>query len=130
MTLLKVLDSIMKNIGEAVAVLAIYFMQIALPGFGNKRFESSTFLAMSMVVMTVTTYMFLKQDLDASKEKEKAAKAELAALKARDIEAEVWTDPGRAKSEVLAGGSAEVRQMLATPTQRYGWSGIVRAPGV
>ncbi|CAE8625715.1 unnamed protein product [Polarella glacialis] len=66
MTLLKTLDSISKNIGEAVAVLVIYVMQVTMPSFG-KQFEMDTFVAMSIVVMTVTTYMFLKQDLDASK---------------------------------------------------------------
>eukprot|EP00439_Symbiodinium_sp_Y106_P071804 s105_g13.t1 len=61
MTLLKVLDSIMKTIGEAVAVLVIYAFQVFLPFFG-KEFEIQTFLAMLAVVMTVTTYMFLKED--------------------------------------------------------------------
>jgi len=66
MTLLKTLDSISKNIGEAVAVLVIYVMQIVLPTF-SKEFEMDTFIAMTIVVMTVTTYMFLKQDLDVTK---------------------------------------------------------------
>lgn len=66
MTLLKTLDSISKNIGEAVAVLVIYVMQILMPSFAMK-FEMDTFIAMSIVVMTVTTYMFMKQDLDAFK---------------------------------------------------------------
>ncbi|CAE8583367.1 unnamed protein product [Polarella glacialis] len=61
MTLLKVLDSIMKNIGEAVAVLVIYFCQILLPQF-SKDFEVLTFLAMMCVIMTVTTYVFLQHD--------------------------------------------------------------------
>lgn len=66
MTLLKVLDSVMKNIGEAVAVLVIYMAQVVLPVFA-KPFQMETFLAMALVVMTVTTYMFLKQDLEASR---------------------------------------------------------------
>mmetsp|Transcript_58891 Transcript_58891/g.108782 ORF Transcript_58891/g.108782 Transcript_58891/m.108782 type:complete len:560 (+) Transcript_58891:89-1768(+) len=66
MTLLKILDSIAKNIGEAVAVLVIYVMQIVLPSF-SKTFELDTFIGMSIVVMTVTTYMFLKKDLDTVK---------------------------------------------------------------
>ncbi|OLP85335.1 UDP-galactose translocator 1 [Symbiodinium microadriaticum] len=74
MTLLKVLDSIMKTIGEAVAVLVIYAFQVFLPFFG-KEFEIQTFLAMLAVVMTVTTYMFLKEDKP--KEIEAKAKSEV-----------------------------------------------------
>merc|ERR1719461_1953473 len=54
MTLLKVLDSVQKNIGEAVAVMVIYFAQVALPVFPT-RFEANTFMA-------VPTYMLLKRD--------------------------------------------------------------------
>merc|ERR1719210_2647274 len=61
MTLLKVLDSVQKNIGEAVAVVVIYFAQVALPVFPT-RFEANTFMAMLLVVMAVTTYMLLKRD--------------------------------------------------------------------
>mmetsp|Transcript_72726 Transcript_72726/g.147625 ORF Transcript_72726/g.147625 Transcript_72726/m.147625 type:complete len:201 (+) Transcript_72726:1-603(+) len=61
MTLLKVLDSVQKNIGEAVAVVVIYFSQVLLPMF-TTCFELRTFLAMMVVVMTVTTYMLLKTD--------------------------------------------------------------------
>jgi len=72
-TLLKVLDSIMKTIGEAVAVLVIYIFLVALPFFG-KEFEVQTFLAMLAVVMTVTTYMFLKDDSPKAKEKKEGEK--------------------------------------------------------
>jgi len=72
MTLLKILDSVQKNIGEAVAVLVIYFSQVFLPMF-NKHFETNTFLAMMIVVVTVTTYMLLKQEQERLKaEKAKA----------------------------------------------------------
>jgi hypothetical protein len=66
MTLLKTLDSISKNIGEAVAVLVIYVMQVTMPVF-SKKFEMDTFIAMSVVVMTVTTYIFLKDDVEVMK---------------------------------------------------------------
>mmetsp|Transcript_73021 Transcript_73021/g.201505 ORF Transcript_73021/g.201505 Transcript_73021/m.201505 type:complete len:409 (+) Transcript_73021:130-1356(+) len=69
MTLLKVLDSVQKNIGEAVAMLVIYFGQVLLPAF-SQEFEVNTFLAMLVVVMAVTTYMLLKQE---KKESPKAA---------------------------------------------------------
>lgn len=62
MTLLKVLDSVLKNIGEAVAVLVIYLAQVLLPSMPT-QFEVTTFLALLVVVMTVTTYMLLKGDL-------------------------------------------------------------------
>jgi len=61
MTLLKVLDSVQKNIGEAAAVVVIYFSQVLLPMFATK-FDLQTFLAMMVVFMTVTTYMLLKDD--------------------------------------------------------------------
>lgn len=69
MTLLKILDSVQKNIGEAVAMLVIYFGQVLLPAF-SQEFEVNTFLAMLVVVMAVTTYMLLKQE---KKESPKAA---------------------------------------------------------
>eukprot|EP00416_Gambierdiscus_australes_P021216 CAMPEP_0171064242 /NCGR_PEP_ID=MMETSP0766_2-20121228/6160_1 /TAXON_ID=439317 /ORGANISM="Gambierdiscus australes, Strain CAWD 149" /LENGTH=402 /DNA_ID=CAMNT_0011520249 /DNA_START=150 /DNA_END=1356 /DNA_ORIENTATION=+ len=68
MTLLKVLDSVQKNIGEAIAMLVIYFGQVLLPAF-SQEFEVNTFLAMLIVVVAVTTYMLLKQ------EKQKASEA-------------------------------------------------------
>uniref|UniRef100_A0A7S1RRN8 Uncharacterized protein n=1 Tax=Alexandrium catenella TaxID=2925 RepID=A0A7S1RRN8_ALECA len=61
MTLLKVLDSVQKNIGEAVAMLVIYFGQVLLPAF-SQEFEVNTFLAMLIVVLAVVTYILLKQE--------------------------------------------------------------------
>jgi len=61
MTLLKVLDSVQKNIGEAAAVVVIYFSQVLLPMFST-CFDLTTFMSMMVVVMTVTTYMLLKDD--------------------------------------------------------------------
>jgi len=74
LTLLKVLDTISKNIGEAVAALVIYAMQVTLPCF-SKSFEMDTFIAMSSVVMAVATFLFLGQDIANAK----AAKAALEA---------------------------------------------------
>merc|ERR1719464_1680251 len=48
MTLLKVLDSVQKNIGEATAVIVIYFAQVLLPAFST-QFDASTFMAMLLV---------------------------------------------------------------------------------
>jgi len=61
MTLLKALDSVQKNIGEAVAMLVIYFGQVILPVF-SKEFEANTFLAMVVVVMSVATYMLVGKE--------------------------------------------------------------------
>jgi len=66
MTILKTLDSIAKNIGEAMAVLVIYAMQVLMPSF-SKSFDMDTFVALSIVIMAVTTYTFVKKDLDDSK---------------------------------------------------------------
>jgi len=61
-SLLKLLDALMKNIGEAVAVLVIYACMVIMPMFDTK-FETNTFMAMMTVVMAVLTYIVLKQDL-------------------------------------------------------------------
>lgn len=61
MSLLKTLDSILKNIGEAVAMLVIYFLQVTLPFF-SKTFELDTFLSMLTVVMTVAIYLLLRRE--------------------------------------------------------------------
>jgi len=66
MSLLKVLDSILKNIGEAVAMLVIYFLQVTLPFF-SKTFELDTFLSMLTVVMTVAIYLLLRRESIQSK---------------------------------------------------------------
>mmetsp|Transcript_73489 Transcript_73489/g.129705 ORF Transcript_73489/g.129705 Transcript_73489/m.129705 type:complete len:557 (+) Transcript_73489:55-1725(+) len=66
MTILKTLDSIAKNIGEAMAVLVIYAMQVLMPSF-SKTFDVEVFVALSIVIMAVTTYTFVKKDLDEAK---------------------------------------------------------------
>merc|ERR1719414_2866844 len=71
MTLLKVLDSVQKNIGEAVAMLVIYFGQVLLPSF-SQEFEMNTFLAMLVVVTAVSTYMLLKEDGEKKKDQSMA----------------------------------------------------------
>merc|ERR1712127_594058 len=56
MYLLAILDSVLKNIGEAVAVLVIYIAQVALPSFEDK-FEIPTFLSVMVVILSVTAYV-------------------------------------------------------------------------
>jgi len=69
---LKVLDSLLKNIGEAVAVLVIYFAQVLSPQAAT-QFELSTFLAMLTVVTAVLTYVLVRRD------EQKASQVRLAA---------------------------------------------------
>jgi len=57
MYLLQTLDSVQKNIGEAIAVVVIYISQVSLPGFGDKTFELSVFLLAVLVVGLVRTYL-------------------------------------------------------------------------
>eukprot|EP00930_Biecheleria_cincta_P010434 TRINITY_DN11255_c0_g1_i2.p1 TRINITY_DN11255_c0_g1~~TRINITY_DN11255_c0_g1_i2.p1 ORF type:complete len:562 (-),score=80.91 TRINITY_DN11255_c0_g1_i2:243-1928(-) len=94
MTILKVLDSISKNIGEAMAVLVIYAMMCILPAF-SKTFDMDTFVALSIVIMAVTTYTFVKKDLDGSKE--------AAAAKAKDV---VITDAAELDGKVVRNAEA------------------------
>merc|ERR1719476_777073 len=56
MYLLAILDSVLKNIGEASAVLVIYAAQVILPSFDDK-FEVPTFLSVMVVVLSVTAYV-------------------------------------------------------------------------
>merc|ERR1719168_589348 len=56
MYLLAILDSVLKNIGEAVSVLVIYFMQVFLPAFED-TFEIPTFLSVMVVILSVTAYV-------------------------------------------------------------------------
>mmetsp|Transcript_57859 Transcript_57859/g.161489 ORF Transcript_57859/g.161489 Transcript_57859/m.161489 type:complete len:343 (+) Transcript_57859:57-1085(+) len=67
MAILSLLDSVLKNIGEAVAVLVIYFMNVCLPMFPDK-FEVPSFLAVMVVILSVTAYVGSKSVV------EKAAK--------------------------------------------------------
>merc|ERR1719378_1112230 len=76
MYLLAILDSVLKNIGEATSVLVIYFMQILLPAFEDP-FEIPKFLSVMVVVLSVTAYVGSKSVVDkaAKYDKEKAGKA-------------------------------------------------------
>lgn len=65
--LLAILDSVLKNIGEAVSVLVIYIMQVSLPAFDD-TFELPTFLSVMVVILSVTAYVGAKSVV------EKAAK--------------------------------------------------------
>eukprot|EP00439_Symbiodinium_sp_Y106_P085374 s813_g28.t1 len=65
--LLALLDSVLKNIGEACAVLVIYAAQVALPMFDD-QFEIPTFLSVMVVILSVTAYVGSKDVV------EKAAK--------------------------------------------------------
>eukprot|EP00441_Pelagodinium_beii_P026928 CAMPEP_0197652992 /NCGR_PEP_ID=MMETSP1338-20131121/34783_1 /TAXON_ID=43686 ORGANISM="Pelagodinium beii, Strain RCC1491" /NCGR_SAMPLE_ID=MMETSP1338 /ASSEMBLY_ACC=CAM_ASM_000754 /LENGTH=340 /DNA_ID=CAMNT_0043227977 /DNA_START=35 /DNA_END=1057 /DNA_ORIENTATION=+ len=56
MAILSLLDSVLKNIGEASAVLVIYFMNVCLPMFPDK-FEVPSFLAVMVVILSVTAYV-------------------------------------------------------------------------
>merc|ERR1712032_920078 len=67
MYLLAILDSVLKNIGEASAVLVIYFMQVCLPVFED-QFEIPKFLSVMVVILSVTAYVGSKSVV------EKAAK--------------------------------------------------------
>lgn len=56
MYLLAILDSVLKNIGEASAVLVIYLAQVILPAFPDE-FEIPTFLSVMVVILSVTAYV-------------------------------------------------------------------------
>merc|ERR1712039_992696 len=56
MAILSLLDSVLKNIGEASAVLVIYFMHVLLPMF-EEKFEVPSFLAVMVVILSVTAYV-------------------------------------------------------------------------
>lgn len=76
MYLLAILDSVLKNIGEACAVLVIYLAQVILPQFDDE-FEIPTFLSVMVVILSVTAYVNAKSVVEkAGKyDKEIAAKA-------------------------------------------------------
>eukprot|EP00448_Togula_jolla_P041881 CAMPEP_0170624688 /NCGR_PEP_ID=MMETSP0224-20130122/30360_1 /TAXON_ID=285029 /ORGANISM="Togula jolla, Strain CCCM 725" /LENGTH=343 /DNA_ID=CAMNT_0010951215 /DNA_START=66 /DNA_END=1097 /DNA_ORIENTATION=+ len=57
--LLAILDSVLKNIGEAMAVLVIYIAQVVLPAF-DEKFEVPTFLSVCVVMLSVTAYVSAK----------------------------------------------------------------------
>merc|ERR1712032_1525137 len=54
--LLAILDSVLKNIGEAIAVLVLYIMQVFLPIFED-TFQVPKFLSVMVVILSVTTYV-------------------------------------------------------------------------
>ena len=63
MAILSLLDSVLKNIGEASAVLVIYFMQVLLPIFPDK-FEIPSFLSVMVVILSVTAYVGTKSAVE------------------------------------------------------------------
>merc|ERR1711988_41884 len=63
MAILSLLDSVLKNVGEATAVLVIYFMNVSLPMFPDK-FEVPSFLAVMVVILSVTAYVGSKSFVD------------------------------------------------------------------
>merc|ERR1712087_646222 len=56
MAILSLLDSVLKNIGEASAVLVIYVMNVSLPYFPDV-FEVPSFMAVMVVLLSVTAYV-------------------------------------------------------------------------
>lgn len=57
--ILAILDSLLKNIGEAIAVLVIYIFQVILPVF-DIEFELPMFLSVIIVILSVTSYIVAK----------------------------------------------------------------------
>mmetsp|Transcript_1096 Transcript_1096/g.3131 ORF Transcript_1096/g.3131 Transcript_1096/m.3131 type:complete len:503 (-) Transcript_1096:206-1714(-) len=57
MYLLQILNSVQKNIGEALAVLVIYVSQALSPRFEDKFFELKAFLLAVLIVALVKTYL-------------------------------------------------------------------------
>lgn len=73
MYLLAILDSVLKNIGEACAVLVIYLAQVALPMFDDK-FEVPTFLKVMVVILSVTAYVGSKDVVEKAQKFDKLNK--------------------------------------------------------
>lgn len=74
MYLLAILDSVLKNIGEACAVLVIYLAQVSLPMFEDK-FEIPTFLSVMVVILSVTAYVGSKDVVEKAQKFDKQNKA-------------------------------------------------------
>mmetsp|Transcript_15711 Transcript_15711/g.31837 ORF Transcript_15711/g.31837 Transcript_15711/m.31837 type:complete len:340 (-) Transcript_15711:221-1240(-) len=74
MYLLAILDSVLKNIGEAVAVLVIYVAQVALPAFED-QFEVPTFLSVMVVILSVTAYVGSKSVVEKAQKYDQSQKA-------------------------------------------------------
>jgi len=66
MYLLAILDSVLKNIGEAVSVLVIYVAQVMLPQFED-TFEIATFLSVMVVILSVVAYVQSKTVVEKAK---------------------------------------------------------------
>jgi len=64
------LDSVLKNIGEASAVLVIYLAQVILPSFED-TFQIPTFLSVMVVVLSVTAYVGSKSVVEKAQKYEK-----------------------------------------------------------
>mmetsp|Transcript_77025 Transcript_77025/g.215210 ORF Transcript_77025/g.215210 Transcript_77025/m.215210 type:complete len:480 (-) Transcript_77025:762-2201(-) len=77
MYLLQALDSVQKNIGEAIAVVVIYISQVSLPGFGDKTFELSVFLLAVLVVGLVKTYLLSGAPKSAARKAQRVRVVEL-----------------------------------------------------
>lgn len=73
MYLLALLDSVLKNIGEACAVLVIYAAQVALPAFDDK-FEVPTFMSVMVVILSVTAYVGAKPVVEKAQKYDAVAK--------------------------------------------------------
>lgn len=56
MYFLRTMDSVLKNIGEAFAVLLVYLVHVFLPNF-EEEFRISTFLSVLLVVFSGTAYL-------------------------------------------------------------------------
>jgi len=69
--ILAILDSLLKNIGEAVAVLVIYVMNVILPQFDTK-FELPMFLSVMIVILSVTSYILAKTAVEKAAKFDKA----------------------------------------------------------
>jgi len=69
--ILAILDSLLKNIGEAVAVLVIYFMNVVLPQFDTK-FEMPMFLSVLIVILAVVAYILAKTVVEKAAKYDKA----------------------------------------------------------
>merc|ERR1712032_1781038 len=64
--LLSVLDSVLKSIGEAVAVLVIYLMEVTLPVF-DASFELRSLLAVMVVIVSASAYIISKGVVEKAK---------------------------------------------------------------
>jgi len=72
MAILSALDSVLKNIGEASAVLVIYFMQIYL--MHTAEFEIPSFLSVMVVILSVTAYVGSKSVIEKANKWDKGIK--------------------------------------------------------